>query len=568
MKRLFAAALLGWSASATAWQIDTFDATIRIQPDSSLDITEHIVADFRGDPHHGIFRTIPVNYRDKYGNALSLRLRVTSVSHPFVESSTGRYRKLKIGSAHSLVDGLETYDLTYHIDRAVTFFDGHDELYWNATGNEWPVAIRHASATVILPRPATEDINALAFTGAYGAINGDAAINTDKEHVTYTVRGALRPLEGLTIVAGWSKGLVAPPSTSQRLRWFLADNWPVGLPVATALGLFFWWWSFGRDPRARGAVVVQYEPPLKLSPAEIGTVLDERCDMRDISATIIDLARRGYLQIKEIQREGLLRNSTDYQFVRLKEYRNDSTLLAHEKLVLGGIFGGDSVASLSNLEGSFYSEMPGIREAVYDAVVSNGFFPKSPDNVRGLYRVLGIMIVVLGIAGAFFQFNDHRFPWTVAGALGVAGSGLVLILFAPFLPRKTPAGARLHEDILGFEEYLSRAESAEIQATERQNVFERMLPYAMALGVAALWAKRFEALKLQAPGWYQGVDSGGFRPLIFVNQLNYASNSMNRSLSVAPRSASSGTSSWSGGGSGFGGGFSGGGGGGGGGGAW
>jgi uncharacterized membrane protein len=211
---------------------------------------------------------------------------------------------------------------------------------------------------------------------------------------------------------------------------------------------------------------------------------------------------------------------------------------------------------------------------VYKAVVSKGYFPRDPHAVRTTYCVIGGFITGAGAVGAILrvlaaQVGD-QLPWGLAGAISVAVCGIVVMLFARILPRKTPSGARLHEDILGFEEYLKRAESAELQSAERQSLFEKFLPYAVALGVTHLWAKRFENLALVPPSWYRSTDAGSFSPSLFVAQLNHATSSMNSSLSVAPRSSGdgSGGSSWAGGGSGFSGGFSGGGGGGGGGGAW
>jgi uncharacterized membrane protein len=572
-------------AATRAWEIADFSADIQIKPDSSLEITESIVADFTGESRHGIYRTIPVTYRDKYGNALALRLTVTEVTdadaHPyqFVETRERRYRKLRIGSPDSTVTGQKVYRIRYHVERAVTFFEDHDELYWNVTGNEWPEPIRRAAVTVHLPAAAgANKLSALAFTGAYGATTGDAAIKTDEQAFHYQTRRGLGSLEGLTIVAGWPKGIVTPPSLSQRLNWFVADNWPLGLPLLTGLVLTLWWYLFGRDPRGRGTVVVQYQPPDGLTPAEIGTVLDERCDMRDISATIIDLAARGYLRIKEIKREGILRDSVDYQFIKEKEFRHDPALKTHEKLVLGGIFGiASEYKTLSTLEGEFYSELREIRDAVYNSVVDEGYFPMDPRTVRLSYGMLGGAIIVLGVIGTVLQLigaqSGHNFPWTTAAALGVGASGIVILLFARILPRKTPAGSKMHENILGLEEYLSRAESQELAAAEQQSLFERLLPYAVALGVTQLWAKRFENLSLQPPTWYHGEYPTAFYPTDFAARMGIMSSSMNRSLATAPRSTGIGSggfdgSSWSGGGSGFGGGFSGGGGGGGGGGAW
>ena len=571
---------LGSIAPIFAWEIGSFSTDIRIEPDASIEVTETILADFGNEQRHGIFRTIPVSYRDKYGNALSLRLHVLSVTdeqglpYAFTDSRESRYRKLKIGDAHQIVSGRRTYRIRYRVERAVTFFDDHDELYWNATGNEWPVPIRQANASVKLPRSVDPNsVSALAFTGAYGATTGDAGVGKSDQEIHYEVRSGLRALEGLTIVAGWPKGIVTKPAVGRQAEWFVADNWQLGLPVIVLVALGLWWFLLGRDPRGRGTIVVQYEPPQKLTPAEIGTVLDERVDMRDISATIIDLARRGYLQIKEIETKKLFHHTTDYQFVRLKEFWGDTELLPHERIILDGIFGEKQVVSLASLEGSFYPLLPRIRNAVYQAVVRQGFFPVNPNKVRTRYKVIGTLVLVAGMVGSFLavvaRINNDSMPWSIATAISVAVCGIIVLLFAPILPRKTTKGAQLHEDILGFEEYLSRAEREELQLAEQQNLFERMLPYAMALGVTNLWAARFEGLGMQPPSWYDGDHGGTFRPTVFVGQLNSWSSSTNSSLTTAPRSsAGSGGGGWSSGSSGFSGGFSGGGGGGGGGGAW
>jgi len=145
--------------------------------------------------------------------------------------------------------------------------------------------------------------------------------------------------------------------------------------------------------------------------------------------------------------------------------------------------------------------------------------------------------------------------------LSVSVCGLIIAAAARTMPKKTRKGRDALIAARGFEEYLSRAERREIELQERQNYFEKFLPYALAFGIADKWARAFEGIQTKPPNWYSG-DGGVFRPTLFAHDLNLASRSMSSAMVSQPRS--SGGS----GGSGFSGGFSGGGRGGGGGGAW
>src|SRR5690606_22941775 len=105
--------------------------------------------------------------------------------------------------------------------------------------------------------------------------------------------------EGLTIVAGFPKGIVKEPTGLEKLMWLLSDNWYFILPFATFFGMFYIWRTRGRDPEGMGSIMVRYSPPEGFTPAEAGTLIDERADVADITSTVIDLAVRGYLRIEE-----------------------------------------------------------------------------------------------------------------------------------------------------------------------------------------------------------------------------------------------------------------------------
>jgi uncharacterized membrane protein len=310
-------------------------------------------------------------------------------------------------------------------------------------------------------------------------------------------------------------------------------------------------------------VAAQYEPPDHLSPAEIGTVVDGKPDMRDITATIVDLAVRGYVHITESEDERFfgLFSSKDYTFRMKKPREAWNTLKSHERDLLRGLFGaGQDEVSLSDLKNKFYKHLPGLRNDLYGMLVRGGYYAGRPDRVRLLYVLLGVfvgLLIAVGGASAMAAFGMQPAAGVVAGVL----SGLIVVAFGWFMPARTVRGTRELEKVLGFQEFLSRVEGDRLErVVKTPEMFEKFLPYAMALGVEENWAKAFEGLSSQPPQWYSG--SGGvhtFRPATFTRNLGAMSTAAASTMSSAPRS--SGGSGFGGGGS-SGGGFGGGGGGG------
>ena len=194
-------------------------------------------------------------------------------------------------------DSRHTLLLHYRVLNGLRYFNDHDELYWNVTGTEWDVPIGSASAHVVLPAGVT-GVHAAQYTGAYGSRAQDAQVEILGSNVTVQTSRPLAFREGLTLIVGWDKGFVRQPTQSDFIVQFLRSNWPLFAPVVVFLAMFWLWFTRGRDPQV-GSVAVQYEPPAGLTPGEVGTLVDEEADMRDITASIVDLAVRGYLTIEE-----------------------------------------------------------------------------------------------------------------------------------------------------------------------------------------------------------------------------------------------------------------------------
>src|SRR5262249_40028229 len=147
----------------------------------------------------------------------------------------------------------------------------------------------------------------------------------------------------------------------------LRSNLPLLIPLAALLIMFNLWWKYGRDPRLR-PISAQYEPPDQLTPGEVGTLVDNSADMRDITASIVDLAVRGYLNIEEKQKDHLmgLFHDKDYVFHLKKPREQWAALKPHEQTLLDGLFSDGDDVKLSDLHNQFYKYLPGIKNGIFD----------------------------------------------------------------------------------------------------------------------------------------------------------------------------------------------------------
>ncbi len=322
--------------------------------------------------------------------------------------------------------------------------------------------------------------------------------------------------------------------------------------------MWLWWYCHGRDPRVR-PVVVRYQPPAGLTPAEAGTLLDDRVDMRDIAATMVDLAVRGYLSIEERPQPS---SKSDYVF----HLRNGQwlALKPHEQQVLGGIFssrpagtaGADRTVPLSQLENVFYKRLPEIKKAVLDSLTKQALYAARPDKVRKRYFIVAVVVAVLvAYAGliASEQLGMAEAPFIVAAYLTFAVMGV----FAWFMPARTSLGTRALEEVLGFQEFLTQVEGPRLERmVKTPQLFEAFLPFAMAFRVQMQWAAAFDAIYVSPGSWYVGTPGQSFRAQDFASGLSEMSSSVGSTLKSSPRSSDdSGFSSGSsGGGSGGGGG--------------
>src|ERR1700693_6192795 len=560
---------LSGAATATAKElrIENFDAHIVVASNGTIDVTETIRAHFIGSNWHGLYRSIPVEYVTPQGLNYTLFLDVKGVTDgsgrrlKFDSSRVRHYRELTIYIPNA-DNSVQTISIEYTISDAIKFFEDHDELYWNVTGDEWDVPIQSAHAKIILPAGASS-IRATAFTGVYGSRAKDAEMDVAGNGVEVQTTAPLPYHGGLTVAVAIDKGAIQEPTAVDLFVRFLRSNWPLFLPVVVFCLMFYLWWTRGRDPRLR-PIAAQYEPPNQLTPGEAGTLVDNSANMRDITASIVDLAVRGYLVIEEVQKERVLglMHEKDYNFILQKDRSQWSALKAHEQALLDGFFtmgtAGETI-SMDSLQNRFYKTLPVMRSGIFDSLVSQGFYRRRPDSVRFAYIGPGVVVSALIIwgGGALGRaMGIAPVPFIIGGIV----SGLIICGFGWFMPAHTEQGTRALEGVLGFEDFLNHVEADRFNRTiKTPQMFEKFLPFAMAFGVEKNWSKAFDGIMTQPPGWYRGSSGPIFYPVNFTNNLNGMSSRASSVMASAPRSSSG--SGFGGGGS-SGGGFGGGGGGG------
>ena len=627
-RALCALAMLAAPAASQADErILRYVSDVQIQKDGSLEVAETI--DIRAEHdriNHGIFRDFPTRYQGPHGSRIHVNFAFegATLDGAPVQASTepvdGGVR-IKVGNPDTLVDiGEHIYVLRYRASRELGRFKDFDELYWNATGNRWLFPIDLAQARIRLPEAVRFGQRA-AYTGSQGATSSNAQVVEESPgDITFQTTQPLGPYEGLTVAAAFPKGIVAEPSQAAKAVWWLADYGPPALGMLSLLGLiaFYYlaWRRAGRDPRA-GTVVPLFSPPDDLTPAGMRYVTKMGADNRAFAAALVDMGVRGHIKLEEENRGWLSGKHT-----RLERLRADSALPREEEAALNCLCRpGEEIMMEQKNHEEFSAANTALSDALKSQYVGKLFLRNYGWAAAGLLLflaaswmtcaavaastgtvqvwtigfVLGCLAVCALLWLAFHETPTGKCLVSLVTLAGVAIAGaLALPVFAAalnsgwlgpllfpllatplvisafwWISAPTKEGRAVLDHIAGFKQYLSITERERLDRMmppqDTPELFERYLPYAIALGVENRWANRFAGVLAAAAAqghqgfvWYSGSSSPWMDTDSFVNTVGSSLASTISSASTAP-----GSSSGSGGG-----GFSGGGGGGGGGGGW
>ncbi len=556
-------------ADASNFVVVDFDGLYNIENTThggKMGVTETIKVNF-SDQNHGILRAIPVDYR---GN--TLRLEIQSVKLDGTESPYSTYKQannkvLKIGDTNKTITGDHTYEIRYTMSNIITSFDRYDEWYWDVNGDQWQQPFYQVRGEVILPEGwSSEGIpSSSCYTGKLKSTQSVCDITKTDKGYKFMSTSPLGPNETLTVAIPFQKGVFVP---RDKTDWY-KDNAKqlVGLGVGLALSAFAisQWWRWGRDYKGKGIVVPEYEVPLGLTPAEAGMLYDYHVDSRDLTATLIDLAVRGYIKVHDEQSKILgLFKQRKFKLELMKTDFKD--LKHHETALLSAIFAKVQQGEIQDIskinKSSMLTTVSSIRTKMRDSLVKDyGLIEEAPKKQVAILvglLVLSFAVVLPPVAGL-------GWGWI----LGLVIQGAVAILCMAGLSRRSHAGVESLGRIKGLKMYMETAEKDRLAMTQSVDrpfaepshtveLFEKLLPYAVALGVEKSWSKQFENIYREEPSWYTG-NYGTFNAVYFANTLGSSVSALNSNFTTSTSSSGSGSG---------GGGFAGGGGGGGGGGGW
>ena len=633
MMRIVLLILAGWAGTAAGAgpeRVLSFHSDIEVRADGALLVTESIRVNARGEQiRRGIYRDFPTRYSGAYGRVLVplqvLRVMRDGVDEPYRSEKQSNGERLFIGRSNfNLKPGEYEYRITYRTDWQLGYFDTHDELYWNVTGNGWAFPIDEASATVRLPQVVLPNALRLgAYTGGKGASGREFRATVDEQGAAvFRTTAPLAARAGLTIVVGFPKGVVPERDFGQRLARWSRDNpeWRAVAPGLAILLIYYFlvWNSVGRDPRG-GTIIPRFEPPRDVSAADANYLTKMGFDERSFAAGLISLGVKGHVRLEE---------DRDKDFTVIAQpaaapealTNDERALLDGLDLETGGHF---------ELRSSNRAQVARARKSLEAALKKEHL--KRHFLTNSAYTVPGLLITAAVLAAAALAVPDPEpaalfmIVWLTGWTFGVymllsmvfrawrevrrgkllaalpavfitvfaipfvggeifglttlVQFGSVLLaallpvlagvnyLFYNLLKAPTLIGRRLYDELAGFRLYLGVAEKdrLNLMSTPQRTpgLFEKYLPYALALGVENEWAEQFADVLKRArdpeggdyhPKWFSGRSWNVSSPSSFAGGLAGAI-----SAASSPPGSSSG---------GDGGGSSGGGGGGGGGGGW
>lgn len=577
----------------SSWRIQNYEVDATFAKDGTAKVETTVDFDFGMDAGHGPYLVF-VTRQAIEGD--SEHWRMVDYSDVEVSSPSGAPSRvaideqdgvmtLKVGEQRRTVTGLQRYTINYTVHGLAdphNATSGLDEVNWTVVGDGFTVPINNATVSLSLPAEPKQ-------VACYVAEREDCrTAQASGRTVTYN-QVNLQPKSTMRVVAGMPVGSLvgAEPRLTERfdpVKAFLPTPVNAGLAGAVlVLGLLGLAGTVRRNARdeayagltpgltptggapvavqraeRRANVAVQFSPPAGTTPGEVGTLIDERADQRDVTATIFDLAVRGHIQVEQTKPD-------QWRFNRLQA-TDPTPLLPHEETVLSHLFSGGPQVTTTALSKKAYGDFfPEARKALYaQATKGRGWFRNSPEKVRTLWLAIGIAVAMLGAVVAVLGLAVKL----ALPGVAVIVLGLAIMACSNAMPARTADGSAVLAQARGFELYLRTAEADQLKFEEGEDIFSRYLPWAMMLGVADRWTKLFEKLAAEGrydmePSWYVGYPGYGYGYL--WGSMASMGNAMSEAMASSQQAAAAASNASVGGGSGFsmgGGGFGGGGGGG------
>jgi hypothetical protein len=522
------------SLATGAVPLRSFDTVIGVQRDGSVVIVEKFVPETIGAKLVWSTSTEYPGVWSIHSPRVVKVLQVTTADgHPLAYSLRRGVTRLDVEIQTS---GAQTFRIVYSVRNAVRFLSDHDELIWHS-GEGWRGETGTASVFVQVPPEVKSAFRAQTYVSGQGLL---PAKETDAgpDRVWFESPTALMPQDRFVTDVVLPKGILQEPTLAQRTVWFIRANLILLLPIVTLITMLVLR-ALKKIPAAQNLTVeTRYEPPNEFTPAEVGVLLDDRLDPRDVTATLIDLAVRGYIKLERCKPDaGVAFEHQDFAIRCVKPKESWTLLKPHERTLLFHTFYGGEWTKLSSLTLRFYAIVPVIQQQVLQLLRTRGMYwtdpayaPAARVTMLGIFLFLAFLVQVAGL----YSFATS---WLLS-AIAIFTSAGIVYYFGRGITSKTLRGLSCDRQILGFQEFLNSVERDRLERMPGQ-LFERWLPHAMALGVDQHWARQFEGMALPPPEWLEGIDEAIFSSSGLAHVLGNFERQARSTLFVMPRSAES-----------------------------
>lgn len=512
-----------WPAGAVhaekSYYISEWNARYEVQPSSDVEVTEEITFDFTGD-FRWAERFIPARRVDAIRN-----IRVTNErgEEPTNLEIDQRGFTTYVRWEHDSRDEERTWTITYTVEGGLTYVGDRDELYWNVTGEEWPVSIRDVTATVALPDSSELSSSDLLHRVRYndGYVTHPRSEVVDERTIVFTA-DRLTAENGLTLVANWPKGITERPAREHVVVfWGSVIGTALMVLLGTAI-VWLLWRRYGKEHRELRAIVAQYEAPEHIPVDVVHELLGSKSRKNaSVPALLIALANKGYLQIEAAPEpdSGVMKvlkkmsQSARYILHRTQPATKSdgsgmpvdaSPLTSIQQSFLEALFAEGNPVHLpvTTPRKTLASFLQSYSVTSSQWLKEHGYTEKRSERLRGGLMVGGILLILAGAAiAAFLSIWIHSA--FLVGGLGLTILGSVMCVFGVVMRRFSEEGLQAKEYVLGLKDYLQTAERFRMEDVEPEQ-FTHLLPWAVALGVQKQWAQRFADIRVPEPVWYRG----------------------------------------------------------------
>lgn len=595
------------------YEILDYKVDMIVNKDNTYDLTEEITVNFF-EKRHGIYRTIPITYKD-----LRIRVKNIDVNKMFRKEKTGNDLILKIGSQNLYVEGKQEYIIKYTYDVGDDGNKELDELYYNLIGTDWDAQIHAFSFNITMPKEFDES-KANITMGKYGSLASsgiDYKISNNK--IIGTSTRMLNPYEAVTIALPLPEGYYE--DVPERLTFKDFEIVYYVFILLLLLAGYTYWFIKGRDNELFPSV--EFYPPPNMTPSEVGYIIDDSADAKDIISLIIYWADKGYVRIIEDEVKQFIGTKKSYTIIKTSEISSEAKPYENKMFaVFFNKYGDGKIVKVDELKKKFYVAIKGLKRDLKDyfkkeetrlydkkSIVASTIF-RTASYIPIIYFVAGLLyskmqidleFLIFGIFLSLFIYspiipimntfwywkrtslkrNLIKVLFVIAGFIFVlifANSFLedniisqrfifayiasaILYVLSLLIKKRSQFGDKMLEHVLGFKEFLEKAEKDRIEALVEENpsYFYNVLPYTYVLGITDKWAKNFEPIALEPPSWYHSNTSFNgptFNASVFTNEMNNVFSDMSKNMTSAPSSRGSSGGGFSGGGMGGGGGGS------------